>query len=127
MGAKVGPVAIAIAANDWFQYERGIFETSEATVNHAVLLVGYGENDAGEKFWKVQNSWGPNFGINGYIHLKRTDDDDNNCHMDTDPLVGIACALDENGNTIDVEPVKTCGTSAILFDVSYPSGVTRIE
>ena len=124
--AKVGPLAIAVAANDWGGYEGGIFATNAATVNHAVLLVGYGENEAGEKFWKVRNSWGPGFGIDGYIHLKRTDDDDNNCHMDNDPLLGVACALDQHGNKIDVEPVETCGTSAIMFDVAYPNNVKKI-
>jgi len=42
------------------------------------------------------------------------------------PLMGLACALDDNGNKIDVQSVKVCGGDAIfLFDVSYPVGVNR--
>ena len=43
--------------------------------------------------------------------------------MDDKPLVGIDCALDDNGNRVVVKPDKVCGTSAVLFDVSYPVGV----
>merc|ERR1719401_3110796 len=124
--AQVGPVAIAVDGG-WEMYESGVFSSGSSTVNHAVLLVGYGETDTGEKFWRVRNSWGDGFGEKGYIRLARADDDGTaNCAMDEDPLVGIACALDEQGNKIDVQPVKVCGTSAILFDVSYPTGVTKL-
>ena len=67
---QVGPVAIAVAAN-WGMYEKGVFspETTtgaDATVNHAVVLVGYGVDEVtGEKYYKVRNSWGPGFGEDG--------------------------------------------------------------
>lgn len=126
--AKVGPLAIAVGADNWNLYEKGIFKATSATVNHAVLLVGYGiDEETGEKFYKVRNSWGTTFGENGYIRLQRTDDDSSRCTTDKHPLLGVACALDDNGNTIDVEPVEVCGTSALLFDVSYPKGVHSIK
>ena len=141
--AKEGPVAIAVAASNWGLYEKGVFdptggnsggdsshpETSggDATINHAVLLVGYGVDEAtGQKYYKIRNSWGPSFGENGYIRILRTDDDDNNCQIDNEPLVGIACALDENGNKLDVKPPKVCGACGVLFDVSYPVGAHKI-
>ena len=52
-------------------YEKGVFspETTspaDATVNHAVVLVGYGVDEVtGEKYYKVRNSWGPGFGEDG--------------------------------------------------------------
>eukprot|EP00584_Thalassiosira_punctigera_P026593 CAMPEP_0172578568 /NCGR_PEP_ID=MMETSP1067-20121228/138803_1 /TAXON_ID=265564 ORGANISM="Thalassiosira punctigera, Strain Tpunct2005C2" /NCGR_SAMPLE_ID=MMETSP1067 /ASSEMBLY_ACC=CAM_ASM_000444 /LENGTH=421 /DNA_ID=CAMNT_0013371265 /DNA_START=46 /DNA_END=1311 /DNA_ORIENTATION=- len=126
--AKVGPVAIAVAANGWSHYEKGVFDTDETTVNHAVVLVGYGIDEiTDEKYYKIRNSWGPKFGEDGYIRIKRTDNDDNECGMDDEPLVGLACALDDNGNEVDVQPVKICGTAGILFDVSYPVGVHHIN
>merc|ERR1719203_38917 len=125
--AQVGPVAIAVDGGNWSMYEGGVFSAGSPTVNHAVLLVGYGETDTGEKFWKVRNSWGDYYGEKGYIRLARSDDDDTNCAMDENPLLGIACALDEHGNKIDVQPVKVCGTSATLFDVAYPTGVTKLR
>jgi cathepsin L len=124
---KVGPLALAVAAGDWSMYESGIFTSDSTTVNHAVVLVGYGVDETtGEKYYLIRNSWGTEYGENGYIRVKRTDDDDNVCGVDDSPLEGIACALDENGNKVEVEHPKVCGDSAILFDTSYPVGVHRL-
>jgi len=125
--AQVGPLAIAVAASDWGMYEGGVFDSQMTVVNHAVLLVGYGvDDDTDEKYYKVRNSWGSSFGEDGYIRLKRHDEDSTPCNTDNAPLVGVACALDDNGDMIVTKPVQVCGACGVLFDVAYPVGVKSI-
>ncbi|KAL4429749.1 hypothetical protein ABPG74_004386 [Tetrahymena malaccensis] len=60
------PVAISVDATYFKYYTSGIFsKCNNNTHNHAVLLVGFQENA-----WIVKNSWGTQWGENGYIRLK---------------------------------------------------------
>lgn len=93
-----------------------------------MLLVGYGTDEiTGEDYYLIRNSWGSGWGENGYIRIKRGEDDSTNCVMDDEPLLGIGCELDDNGYQVDVQPVQVCGESAVLFDVAYPVGVHMLD
>jgi C1A family cysteine protease len=68
------PIAVAIEADTkGFQfYSKGIFdEVCGTDLDHGVLLVGYG-SEQGNDYWIVKNSWGTNWGEQGYIRFKRT-------------------------------------------------------
>lgn len=69
----ITPVAIAFDASASFQlYSSGVFDGDCSTsVNHAVLAVGYGTTDEGEDYWLLKNSWGENFGEDGYVKMAR--------------------------------------------------------
>lgn len=73
-----GPVSVAIdAESSFFQlYKSGVYQQECGTnLDHGVLLVGYGEED-GVKFFTIKNSWGPQWGEQGYIRILRNDNDD---------------------------------------------------
>jgi len=70
------PVSVAIEADQSaFQfYSSGVMTGSCGTsLDHGVLVVGYGEED-GHSYWKVKNSWGASWGVDGYIKLERGKD-----------------------------------------------------
>lgn len=70
-------MTIAISANgNWRLYESGVwFEKScSSWPNHAVLLVGYG-TDNGRDYWLIKNSYGKEWGLNGYIKIARNVND----------------------------------------------------
>lgn len=64
-----GPVTAAVCANWAFSnYSGGVFSGPGCPrVNHGVVLVGW--NDAGG-YWILRNSYGPNWGENGYMRIK---------------------------------------------------------
>lgn len=71
---QLGPLTVGINANkpSFLMYNSGIFsdESCSQQLNHAVLLVGYGEEN-GVKYWIGRNSWGKFWGENGYFRMKR--------------------------------------------------------
>jgi C1A family cysteine protease len=68
-----GPLAIAVDASRWQYYTKGIMTAATCRylqLNHGVNLVGYGVEGT-NKFWIIRNSWGPNWGENGYLRVIR--------------------------------------------------------
>lgn len=119
--ATQGPVAVGIDANSQFhQFYHGGYYSGNCTftsgyvicmgdcgqkptdLNHAVLIVGYGEEKPGVDqcpgkadmpsghcpYWIVKNSWGATWGENGYFKLYRsadpTDHESNVCGIGHD-------------------------------------------
>jgi hypothetical protein len=69
------PVFVGMDGSKIMDYKGGIMPSSVgcSQVNHAVLAVGYGTDEKGNKYWKFKNSWGDGWGENGYFRLERTD------------------------------------------------------
>lgn len=74
--ALYNPVSFAFeVTEDFMQYRKGIYSSTSChktpdKVNHAVLAVGYGEEN-GVPYWIVKNSWGSHWGMNGYFYIER--------------------------------------------------------
>lgn len=68
------PISVSIDAKDFHLYTGGIYDgencTSPYGINHFVLLVGYGSAD-GVDYWIAKNSWGEDWGEDGYIWIQR--------------------------------------------------------
>jgi C1A family cysteine protease len=84
-----GPLYIAFDSATVKDYKSGVIDISITcgyTTDHAVLLVGYGVDTTGLKYWLIKNSWGATWGETGYFRIAVKDNDtdkitNNNCHM----------------------------------------------
>jgi len=75
-----GPISIAVDAEMWQFYIAGVFYDPWCgeTLDHGVLIVGYGNEidwiGNSVEFWIVKNSWGADWGEEGYIRLEKGSD-----------------------------------------------------
>ncbi|PSS04844.1 Oryzain alpha chain like [Actinidia chinensis var. chinensis] len=70
------PISVGIdgGAIDFQLYTGGIYDgdcsDDPDDIDHAVLVVGYGA-ESGEEYWIIKNSWGTDWGMEGYAYIKR--------------------------------------------------------
>lgn len=76
----MGPVSVGVESqNQVFRlYGGGILSpehvaTGKGVVDHAVSLVGFGE-ERGTPYWTIRNSWGDDWGEEGYARIERRKD-----------------------------------------------------
>ncbi|XP_039080632.1 procathepsin L-like [Hyaena hyaena] len=87
--ATEGPISVGIDASHFtFQfYHEGIYydpDCSSEDLDHGVLVTGYGTEigqSINNTYWIVKNSWGENWGIDGYIKMAK--DRKNHCGIAT--------------------------------------------
>ena len=111
---EFGPIAVSVDAEPWAYYGGGVmdFASCGSTIDHAVLLVGYGTDaDSGADYWTIKNSWGSTWGEEGYIRISRED----GTATDYAPGDGVSC----KGDPATAEVRGTCG---ILYANSYVFG-----
>ena len=67
----------------------GIYEYdgfSQKVGGHAIVLMGWGEEQNGKKYWIVRNSWGIEWGDKGYFKILRGS---NHCEIEENIIVGF--------------------------------------
>jgi len=66
-----GPLSICVDAEPWQDYSQGILASSDCgrSLDHCVQAVGYDMTNT-TPFWSVRNSWGSDWGEDGYIRLE---------------------------------------------------------
>lgn len=81
--ATFGPVSVGIDVSaEFLRYSQGVYYDpdwspwSPRYTNHAMLVVGYGTDSKAGDYWIVKNSWGENWGDNGYILIARNRSND---------------------------------------------------
>jgi len=67
-----GPISVCVCVNDQFHdYDGGIFSgPSCGSMNHAVALVGWDDNQGSNGVWYLRNSWGTDWGEQGYMRIE---------------------------------------------------------
>jgi len=67
------PVSVCIQASGEFQfYSSGVLTGACGTdLDHCVTAIGYGTDDYGIEYWLLKNSWGTDWGEEGYARIQR--------------------------------------------------------
>jgi C1A family cysteine protease len=81
-----GPLSICVDASEWSSYTGGVMSVCGDDVDHCVQVVGINMD---EGYWKVRNSWGPDWAEDGFIRLSYGNN---------------TCQLASDANYVDVEP-----------------------
>ncbi|BFF98755.1 cathepsin L1 [Drosophila madeirensis] len=75
---NIGPVSVSIdhQHESFMNYKRGVLRephcrSERRTLRHAMLLVGFGTDPQWGEYWLIKNSFGPSWGIDGYLQLAR--------------------------------------------------------
>jgi cathepsin F len=77
--ANTAPLSVCVDASSWQLYQKGVLQQCGRTIDHCVQITGYSTQN-NLKVWNVRNSWGADWGVQGYIYVER---DKNLCAIAT--------------------------------------------
>ena len=79
---KKGPIAVCLDATNWNTYKRGVLRVCGQQITHCVQAVGVDTSSSSGGYWKLRNSWGKQWGQDGYILISYGA---NTCHITYNP------------------------------------------
>ncbi|KAH8292964.1 hypothetical protein KR054_001500, partial [Drosophila jambulina] len=75
---NIGPVTVSLdhLYSEFYEYSRGILSipncrSGKYFLRHSMLVVGFGTDEEGRDYWLIKNSFGKNWGEDGYLRLAR--------------------------------------------------------
>merc|ERR1719375_2091169 len=104
-----GPIVVSFEpAEDFMFYSDGIYKSASGVsaplaaqpwqkVDHAVLAVGWGVEN-GQKYWRIQNSWGEDWGEDGFFRMVR---DENDSGVESIPEAAEVVEDEQNGRRVN--------------------------
>ena len=84
-----GSVAAAFDVYEDFEdYKGGIYQhvTGDYLGGHTVKIIGWGVDEQNVKYWIIANSWGKNWGEQGFFRMLRGEDE---CGIEDEVVTGI--------------------------------------
>jgi len=96
-----GVVTVAVDASTWgaasfWNYGSGIYNDAAAcgtSLDHAISAVGWGTDASGTEYYILRNSWGTQWGDNGYIKFEITGDGPGVCGVQIQAFVADATVV----------------------------------
>jgi len=72
-----GPLSICVDASTWQNYQGGVITHGCGDdLDHCVQIVGFSETTNNKTpYWIIRNSWGTDWGLNGYLWVERGKDE----------------------------------------------------
>jgi len=67
--STTGPVSVCVDASQWQYYNGGVLTSCGNQIDHCVQLTGYANYGQSGAYWIVRNSWGTDWGENGFIWI----------------------------------------------------------
>ena len=124
----VGPLSVCIDASTWQTYSGGIVTSCGNTPNHCVQLVGVNTD---ENYWKLRNSWGSDWGEEGYIRISLGS---NTCAITTDPQYTVPTLVKHDSITVQGVSVSTISKTIsidnpdpyLIFSLGTQSHTTNV-
>jgi len=68
--STAGPVSVCVDASSWQSYTGGVLTQCTNNVDHCVQATGYAGYGASGSYWIVRNSWGADWGEQGFIWVE---------------------------------------------------------